>query len=376
MGDMGNGIADAWFRPPSDPRGGDLAAAGVDAARLDRALSVITAAADYRPTPLRPLPALAARLDLGAVLCKDESQRFGVGGIKALGAPYGLDTLLEALPPGAPFVAAAATDGNHGLALAWAARRRGGSARIFVGRDVDAPRLNRIRAEGAEIVVVDGTYDDAVLAAERAEREDGALLVTDTDYDGSRPVATAIMAGYAVLAEEAWTQGLSSAPPSHVFLPAGVGGVAGGIAGGLWRRMSPQAPSVITVEPARAACVLASLRAGRPVAIGGDLRTRMAGLACGQMTRQAFDVLDRVAVAALAIDDAVAADTQAQLLAGRFGDDPLDTWDTGIAALAGLCAAAGNADCRDKLGLDASSRVLVVNTEGLPPARFSAGSAR
>ncbi len=337
-----------------------------DGAEFDHAARAIRTEADYAPTALTQLSALASRLGLASILCKDESRRFGVGGIKALGAPHGLRVLLEERATAAPFVAVAATDGNHGLALAWAARRQGGRARIFVGRDVGAVRLARIRAQDAEVVVVDGTYDDAVLAAERAEREEGALLVTDTDYVGDRRVCAAIMAGYGLVAEEAWEQGLSSSPPTHVFLQCGVGGVAGGVAASLWRRMSPDVPRVVTVEPTTAACVLESLRAGTPTMVGGGLRTRMAGLACGRMAAPAWTVLSRVAYAAIAIDDAVAADVQTHLVEGRWGDQPLSTWDTGIAGMAGLVAAASDPECRRLLGLDGTSRVLVVNTEGLP----------
>ena len=342
--------------------------ATADAAEFDHAVRSIRAEADYAPTALMQLPALASRLGLATIRCKDESRRFGVGGVKALGAPHGLRVLLEERTTAAPFVAAAATDGNHGLALAWAARRQGGRARIFVGRDVDAVRLARIRAQDAEVIIVDGTYDDAVLVAERAEREEGALLVTDTDYLGDRRVCAAIMAGYGLVAEEAWDQGLSSSPPTHIFLQCGVGGVAAGVAAGLWRRMSPDVPRVVTVEPAAAACVLESLRAGTPTMVGGHLRTRMAGLACGRMTAPAWTVLSRVAHAAIAIDDDVAADVQAHLVDGEWGDQPLSTWDTGIAGIAGLVAAAGNTRCRRLLGLDGTSRVLVVNTEGPPSA--------
>lgn len=339
--------------------------------RMDEAFAAIRAEPGYRPTPLVALPALAARLGLGDVLCKDESRRFGAGGVKALGAPHGLRVLLRQRGGVGSFVAVAATDGNHGLALAWAARRQGGLARIFVGRDVDEVRLGRIRAEGAEVVVVDGTYDEAVLAAEAAARHDGALLVTDTDYDGDSAVCAAIMAGYGLLAEEAWQQGLSEAPPTHVFVQCGVGGVAGGVAASLWRHMSPVVPRMVTVEPASAACVLASLRGGGPTPVGGDLRTRMAGLACGRMSAPAWQILSHTAFAGLALDETIAETVQAALVAGAWGDGPLSTWDTGVAGLAGLVAAASDDTCRRLLGLDRSSRILAINTEGPPPTPSS-----
>ncbi len=357
-------INDAWRRDL--PYSG--AAAVVDAAAMDEAAQAIASWPGYAPTPLLWLPGLARRLRLGAIACKDESRRFGVGGVKALGAPYGLEVLLRDHDPATPFTAIAATDGNHGLALAWAARRRGGRAAIFVGRDVDAVRLKRIRDQGAEIEVIDGTYDDAVLAAERAAEEPGCLLVTDTDYVGDHPVVRAIMAGYGVLAAEAWAAGLADAPPSHVFLHCGVGGMAGGVTAGLWRRTSPATPRVVTVEPAAAACALASLRAGRSTAVGGSLRTRMAGLACGRLSLPAWEILSRAAAAALAIGDGLAAAVQRDLSTGAFGDPPLATGDTGVAGLAGLIAAACDAGCRERLALGPGSRVLVVNSEGPLPA--------
>jgi len=367
MSEFSDDIADSHVNAdwrPDRPYDGAVAEA-LGKSEMDRASAVITSWSDYRPTPLTPLPGLARRIGVDTVLCKDESRRYGVGGVKALGAPYGLQMLLADRDPALPFTAIAATDGNHGLALAWAAARAGGRARIFVGRDVDAARLNRIRAQGADIVIVDGTYDDAVVAAEKAAAADpDCLLVSDTDYEGGLQVNRAIMAGYSLLAEEAWQAGLSARPPTHLFLQCGVGGLAGGVTAGLWRRLSPATPRVITVEPASAACALASLRAGLSTSVGGDLRTRMAGLACGRLSLPAWEILNRAAFAALALTDEAALGVQRDLLSGAFGDAPLATGDTGVAGLAGLVAAARDPQCRNRLGLDALSRVFVINSEG------------
>lgn len=346
---------------------------------MDLAAQALTGWNGYAPTPLRPLDGLARALGLGAVLCKDESHRFGRGGVKALGAPYGLVTLLRArcpdLPPWpavmsgaaraacAPFTAIAATDGNHGLALAWAATQVGCRARIFVGRDVDPPRLALIRDAGGEITVIDGTYDDAVLAAEdTAATDPTALLVTDTDYTGDCIATRAIMAGYSVLGAE-----LAAQPgadwPTHVFLQTGVGGMAAGVTAGLWAA-GGRVPRVITVEPVTAACVLESLRAGVPTAVPGDLRTLMAGLSCGRPSWPAWEILRRAAAGAIAIADPQAVSALEGLRGGAYGDAPLSTGDTGIAGIAGLIAAATTPAWRHTLGLDAASRVLLVSSEG------------
>lgn len=330
---------------------------------MTRAFERIRQLADYTPTPLREMPGLAGRLGLGAVLIKDESQRFGLGGVKALGAPYGLWTELDRLgvPPD-EITAIAATDGNHGLALAWAARELGCQARIFVGSAVDRPRVARIADCGAEVVVIDGTYDDAVAAAELAANAPDALLITDTDYVGDVPVTRAIMAGYSVLAQELCAQ-TEAARLTHVFLQCGVGGVAAAIVAGL-RHGSGCLPKVVAVEPERAASMLASLDAGRPVQIEGDLQTRMIGLACGRPSVPAWEILCETVFAAMTVDEASAMRVQALLASGADGDPPLHSGDTGIAGVAALCVAAEDPDCRARLGLDANSRVLLISSEG------------
>lgn len=320
---------------------------------------------DYAPTPLRALPGLAGALNLGAVLVKDEGCRFGLGGVKALGAPYGLQCLIKASgAPPAALTAVAATDGNHGLALAWAATASGCQARIFVGTAVDAVRIARIRAAGAEVEVVAGTYDDAVEAAARAARVPGVLLITDTDTAGDLPVTRAIMAGYSVLAREVHAQtGGQTQPFTHVFLQCGVGGVAAGIAAGLWH-LGGRVPRVVLVEPERAASMLASLAAGRPLRIAGALETRMIGLACGEPSRPAWDILQPATFAAMTVGEDDARLAQQTLATGVGGDTPLYSGDTGISGLAGLCVAAADVQTRAQLGLDDTSRVLLVSSEG------------
>jgi diaminopropionate ammonia-lyase len=331
---------------------------------MEDAATAIRRFTGYAPTPLRALPGLAATLGLGEVWVKDEAFRFGMGGIKALGAPYGLRCLLQRQDsPAAACTAVAATDGNHGLALAWAAREFGCRAQIYVGTAVGQARIELIRSLGAQVVIVEGTYDAAVAAAAAAAACDPhILLVTDTDYAGDLYVTRAIMAGYSVLAQEVAQQD-DSARFTHVFLQCGVGGVAAGIAAGLWLRLG-RPPRVVTVEPMRAACMLASLAAGHPVQVAGDLETRMIGLACGRPSLPAWNILAQAAFAAMAVEDGDACLVQESLAHGCGDDPPLLAGDTGIAGVAGLCVAASHSHSRERLGLSASSRILLVNSEG------------
>lgn len=349
----------------------DACAVGMlDSDALDAAAAEIGRWPEYRPSPLVSLPGLARRLGLGELWVKDEGRRFGLGGVKALGAPYGLVRLLQArgARPGsaaaARLTAIAATDGNHGLALAWAAGRFGCRARVYVGHHADADRLRAIRACGGEVIVVTGTYDDAVIVAEAAAAADpDLLLVTDTDYGAGHQVTRDIMAGYAVLGREVHAQ--MPGAPSHLVLQCGVGGMAAGVAAGLWHA-SGEPPSVITVEPEAAACLRDSLMDGRPAHAAGDLRTRMAGLSCGRPSLPALAILRDVVRASLTVSDVMAAEVQARLAAGGDGDPPLAGGDTGVAGLAGVWAAATSPDLRQRLDLGRDSRVITVLSEGPP----------
>lgn len=331
------------------------------AASAETAMREITSWSTYRPTPLLALPHFAEHIGVQSVVCKDESQRFGKGGVKALGAPYGLHAMLKGradLPE-----AVAATDGNHGLALAWAAGELGVPCRIFVSVDVDAPRVQRLVNAGAQISVTEGTYDDAVEEAARyAADSDARLLITDTDYSGDLDVTRHIMAGYAVLGCELADQ-TADKPPTHILLQCGVGGMAAGVIAGYIRARGMLDARLILVEPVRAACLHASLSAGSIRPVPGDLRTHMMGLSCGAPSLPAWDILRDVACGAVAIGDDIAIHVQEMMQAGRGGDAPFACGDTGVAGIAALCEVTASGQAA-KLGLNVTSRVAVVNSEG------------
>ncbi|MET7247333.1 pyridoxal-phosphate dependent enzyme, partial [Methylobacterium sp. EM32] len=224
----------------------------------------------YAPTPLLTLPALARRLGVAQVLAKDEGRRM-LGSFKSLGGTYagltalaraaGMDlpALLAARPAGQPALICA-SDGNHGLAVAAAARFAGAPARVFLHAGVPPARARRIADEGAEIVRVSGTYDDAVEAAAGAARAGAGLLVADTTDDPEDPIVRDVMAGYGVMAAEIRDQAGNGPRPTHLFVQAGVGGLAAAMAEGLAGWLSHPG-LVVAVEPEQAACLAPALAA-------------------------------------------------------------------------------------------------------------------
>ena len=338
----------------------------------------------YAPTPLIDLRRTAAALGIERLLFKDEAHRFGLKSFKALGGAYAVFRLLAdavAKAGEGPVTAASladgrwrhltegitvtcATDGNHGRSVAWGARLFHCRCVIVIHATVSAGREAAIAAHGAEIVRVPGGYDDTVHHAAAVAAAQGWEVISDTAYEGYSAVPRRIMQGYGVVAEEIFTQLPGGAAPTHVFLQAGVGGMAAALCARFWQRWAAARPRLVVVEPERAACLYESARAGRPVVLTGDLDTVMAGLSCGEVSALAWPVLAAGAEDFMTIGDDRALDTVRFLADGAGGDAPLVAGETGVAGLAGLRAAAADPALRAALALGPASRVLVIGSEG------------
>lgn len=307
----------------------------------------------YGSTPLVELPALAAELGVGRVLLKDESARLGLPAFKVLGASWASHQVLQRRP-GATLVTA--TDGNHGRAVARTAAHFGVPATVFVPDVMRPDAAARIEGEGAQVIRLDVGYDEAVLAAAAyaAETQDRAL-VQDTAWDGYTEVPAWIVDGYRTLLEEVDEQ-LGGAP-DLVAVPVGVGSLAEAVVRH-YRRAGTPHPSVLSVEPDTAACVLASLLVGRPVAVP-TAATVMAGLNCGTVSGAAWPVLHDGCDAAVAVTDDEATRAVTDLDALGVSSGP-----SGAATLAGVRAALSSGERRDALGVGDSSTVVLLSTEG------------
>jgi diaminopropionate ammonia-lyase len=341
------------FRLFVNPRAGAPGMVVLPRGGFMRAKAEITSWNGYAPTPLRDLPEIARDAGVAVLRLKDEAGRFGLGSFKALGGAYAIAARYR--DSGA--TVCCATDGNHGRAVAWGAQRFGCRCVIFVHETVSQGRVDAIAAYGAEVRRVPGTYDDAVRAASRAAEEHGWFVVSDTSWPGYVDVPRDVMQGYRLMADEAADQ-WRGAPPTHVFIQGGVGGVAAAVAVQLRTRLQPT-PALVVVEPDRAACLLASAELGELTAIPGDLDTLMAGLACGEPSLLAWQELDRAAAAFMAVPDGAAV-AGMRLLA----DQGIVAGESGVAGLVGFLLAAADPASREELGLNGESRVLTFSTEG------------
>ncbi len=285
------------------------AAEVIDQASCIAARDCVSRWPGYVPTPLRNLDGIARATGIRCLHYKDESGRFGLGSFKPLGGAYAVARLLQRrvaeatgsdpveiadLLAGrfrdivARLTVTAATDGNHGRSVAWGARLFGCRCVIFIHETVTAGRERAIASYGAEVRRTPGTYDDAVRTAQATAEAEDWHVIPDTS-DGSIVEAPRnVMQGYTVMAAEAIEQLPYTEPPTHLFLQAGVGGMAAATCAQFWQTFGKRRPCTVLVEPETAGCWFESLKAGEPTTVGGDLESIMAGLACGEVSHLAW----------------------------------------------------------------------------------------
>jgi diaminopropionate ammonia-lyase len=342
--------------------------------RMTEKLRAVDIWDDYRPTPLIELPRLARLTNVGRVFVKVEGER-PLGSFKVLGGMVaGLRRLARAaglasvrdlnstrICRDSPPRLICASDGNHGLAVAAAASRAGAGASIYLPVSVSRRRADRIQACGGEIVWISGTYDNAVSAAAQAAARGEGLLIPDTSTDSNDEVVKEVMAGYAFLTQELVSQFRDDAGdrPGHVFVQAGVGGLAAAMADGLADFLQ-EPRRLLIVEPESAACVAQALTAGHPVRLSGDLRTSAEMLSCGLASAPALGVLQRHDARSVLVreDQLQAAVTTLHETGGP------ETTPSGAAGLAGLLHVASQPELRVEHQLGPDSKVLLVATEG------------
>jgi len=352
--------------------------------RFERAWAEIRSWPDYAPTPLVSLSGLASRLGIRTLLYKDESKRFALKSFKALGGAYAVLLLLQSklqpiigrlalsseLRNGSlgfltrDVIVCCATDGNHGRAVAWGARMFGCRAVIYVHELVTQARIDAIRSLGASVVISPGTYDHAVARLAKDALIHGWNVVSDTSYEGYSSVPCDVMQGYTVMVEEALRAIPESALPTHVFIQAGAGALAGAVCAHLWQRLGERRPHCVVVQSDQSAGLFESIVNQSLTGFEGKLDTIMAGLAVGIPSMIAWDILQLGANGVLTISDRDAVDGMRLLRDAPYGDPSIISGESGVAGLAAVVAMRRASELAEMIGLDAGSRILVFGTEG------------
>ncbi len=341
----------------------------------------------YKETPLAGLAKLAEHLGVAEVHIKDESYRFGLNAFKVLGGSFSMarhiaeqvgkdieevdfayltsDKLREEFGQATFFTA---TDGNHGRGVAWAANRLGQKSVVYMPKGSQQVRLENIRKEGATATIEDANYDECVrIANAAAQATPGGVMVQDTAWDGYEKIPAWIMQGYGTMASEAAEQ--LGKRPTHIFVQAGVGSLAGAVQGYFQNLYPENPPVVVVVEAEEAACLYKSAVAadGKIRIVDGDMPTIMAGLACGEPNTISFDILKNHTKFFVSCPNWVSALGMRILGAPMAGDPRVISGESGAVGIGLLWTVMQNeayADFRKALGLDENSTVLMFSTEG------------
>ena len=341
----------------------------------------------YAVTPLARLDGMADRLGLGGLYVKDESYRFGLNAFKVLGGSFAMgryiaqelgrdvsqvdyqyltgDKLKEEFGQATFFTA---TDGNHGRGVAWAANKLGQKAVVHMPKGSAKSRFDNIAREGAQVTIEEVNYDDCVrMAAAEAARTEHGVVVQDTAWEGYEEIPAWIMQGYGTMAGEAAEQ--LGERPTHVFVQAGVGSLAGAVVGYFTNRYPDNPPKFVVMEAQIADCLYQGAVAGdgKPRMVGGDLQTIMAGLACGEPNTISWDVLRNHVTAFLSCPDWVSAKGMRMLAAPVKGDPAVCSGESGavgMGVISTLMEDDAYRELREALELDQNSQVLMFSTEG------------
>ena len=345
----------------------------------------------YKETPLIPLKSMANFLSLNNIFVKDESYRFGLNAFKVLGGSFAIaryiaekthrdmseltynfltsQKLKDEFGEATFFTA---TDGNHGRGVAWAANKLGQNAVVYMPKGTTKTRLENIKKENATATIEDVNYDDCVrMAATAASKTPNGIIVQDTAWEGYEDVPAWIMQGYGTMAMEASSQlqTLGVQCPTHIFVQAGVGSLAGAIQGYFANLYGENCPTTVIVESNMADCIYRSATNldGSIIKVDGDMKTIMAGLACGEPNTLSWDILRNHSAFFISVPDWVAAKGMRMLSSPLKGDKQIISGESGAVTMGLLvCIMKMDeyTDLKTALNLDENSKVLLFSTEG------------
>lgn len=372
------------------PKSDDLQVQNMSLEEMHRSIGFHKSFPQYSVTPLTRLTNLASYLGLKRLYVKDESYRFGLNAFKVLGGSYAIakyiskelgrdvsevpysvltsEKLREEFGQATFF---SATDGNHGRGVAWAANRLGQKCVIRMPKGTTQTRLENIAKENATVTIEDMNYDECVrLAASEAEKTPRGIIVQDTAWDGYEEIPTWIMQGYGTLATEADEQlAADGARPTHIFIQAGVGSLAGAVIGYFANRFKDDPPVMVVVEAGAADCLYRSALKGdgNRIDVTGDMLTIMAGLACGEANTVSWDILRNHADAFVSCPDWVSANGCRIYGAPMRGDTQVISGESGSVTMGlvhALMTKPEYKELKEALKLDENSEVLLVSSEG------------
>ena len=326
---------------------------------IDDAYLTISKWENYNPTPLLLLNKLSKELNLNKIYYKDESKRFDLKSFKALGGAYAVEKVTKGKKD---ITVSTATAGNHGRSVAWSARRLGLKCKIFISEYVSEARSKAMEDLDADVFKVKGNYENSLLECIKQSTEHNWQIVQDVAWKNYMLIPTLTMAGYSVMMKEIVDQ-LNNEKITHIFLQAGVGGMAGAMVAGAARYLK-NIPKMIVVEPDSAACVMESIKTGKIEKINIVRESLMGGMSCGEPSLVPWEILKKSVNNCISLPDDDIGKTMKLLANASFGDNRIVAGENSAPGVISLIASCNDEDIKNKLNLDANSNILLIGCEG------------
>ena len=325
---------------------------------IDDAYSSISNWEGYKPTPLIDLNKLSKNYNLNKIFYKDESKRFKLKSFKALGGAYAVEKISAG---NKDIIVSTATAGNHGKSVAWGAQRLGLKSKIFISENVSESRAKDIASFGAEIIRVKGNYDDSLKACITQSTENNWEIIQDVAWQDYELVPKLTMSGYSVMIKEISEQ--TNHYITHIFLQAGVGGMASAVIAGVARYFK-RIPRIIIIEPESADCVLASIDNSKLTKVDIKKESIMGGMSCGEVSLVPWQIIKNSVNNCLSLSDDNIATTVAMLAKGEFSNDKIIGGECSAPSIISLIMSCNNKKIKQSLDLNEKSNVLLIGCEG------------
>jgi len=327
--------------------------------QIDEAYLTISKWDSYSPTPLLKLNKLSAELNLNKIYYKDESKRFSLKSFKALGGAYAVDKVAKG---NKDITVSTATAGNHGRSVAWGAKRLGLKCKIFISEYVSDARGEAMSALGADVVKVKGNYENSLIECIKKSTENNWQIVQDVAWKNYMLIPTLTMAGYSVMMKEIVDE-INNDKITHIFLQAGVGGMAGAMIAGTARYLK-NIPKIIVVEPDSAACVMESIKNGKLEKVNITRESLMGGMSCGEPSLVPWKILKKSVNSCISLPDDDIGKAMKLFANASFGDDKIIAGENSAPGVISLIASCNDENIKNKLALNSSSNILLIGCEG------------
>ena len=326
---------------------------------IDEAFKVISSWENYLPTPLISLNKLSEKLKLNEIFYKDESKRFHLKSFKALGGAYAVEKVTE---NNKEKIISTATAGNHGRSVAWGSKKLGLECKIFISDYVSENRAKVMRSFGAEVIRVKGNYENSLNECIKQSNQNKWQIVQDVAWKDYKLVPKLTMAGYSVMMKEISKQ-INNQKISHVFLQAGVGGMAAAMVAGIAKYLN-HVPQIIIVEPENAACVLESIKIGKIEKISIKKESIMGGMSCNEVSLLPWQILKNSVNHCVTVSDDYVSKTVKFLASSEFSEEKIVGGECSTPGIISLIGISNDPVIRKKINLNDNSNVLLLGCEG------------